>query len=99
MTKHDLLRRVTHQTGLDLSISQEVIEGFFDVVKESLAKGKTIYVRQFGSFAPKQRAEKKARNIKKNILLTIPAHMYPVFKPSDVFRDQVRKRNAVEPKK
>ncbi len=51
MTKHDLLRRVTHQTGLDPATSQEVVESFFDVVKESLTQGKTTYIRQFGAQA------------------------------------------------
>ena len=59
MTKHDLLRRVTHQTGLDPVTSQEVIERFFDVVKEFLTQGKTIYIRQFGSFAPSNEPKRK----------------------------------------
>ena len=60
-------------------------------VKDSIAKGEPVYLRGFGSFIIKHRAEKAARNITKNTTLTIPAHDIPAFKPAKVFVASVKK--------
>ncbi len=61
------------------------------VVKDSLAHGENVYLRGFGSFIVKQRAEKMARNISKNTTIVIPAHNIPAFKPAKVFLEEVAK--------
>lgn len=90
MTKQDVLKQIGQRTGLDPLTSRAVIEGFFEVVKRSLAAGEPIYVRGFGSFSPVQRAAKVARNISQNTALPIEAYVIPVFKPSSEFKEQVR---------
>ncbi|MBP9987569.1 MAG: integration host factor subunit beta, partial [Bacteroidales bacterium] len=67
-----------------------VVESFMDNVKESLEKGKNVYLRGFGSFIVKERAQKAARNISKNETITIPAHKIPAFKPAKTFVEQVK---------
>lgn len=69
---------------------QKVIECFMDSVKNSLEKGDNVYLRGFGSFIVKERAEKTARNISKNTTIVIPAHKIPAFKPAKVFVDMVK---------
>lgn len=90
MTKQDVLKQISQRTGLDPLTSRAVIEGFFEVVKRSLAAGEPIYVRGFGSFSPVQRAAKVARNISQNTALPIEAYVIPFFKPSPEFKEQVR---------
>ena len=53
-------------------------------VKDLVAEGETIYLRGFGSFGPKKRAKKTARNISNNTTIIIPEHFAPFFKPSKV---------------
>jgi DNA-binding protein HU-beta len=60
-------------------------------IKESVAKGDNVYLRGFGSFIVKTRAEKKGRNITKNTTIIIPEHNIPAFKPAKVFVNQVKK--------
>lgn len=55
------------------------------VVRDSLKAGDPVYLRGFGSFIIKHRAEKAARNITKNTTLVIPAHDVPAFKPAKSF--------------
>jgi len=62
-----------------------------EAVKDSLTGGNNVYLRGFGSFVIKQRAEKTARNISKNTTITIPAHKIPSFKPSKTFVGQISK--------
>ena len=91
MTKAEIVNEVAKQTGMDKTEIQKVIESFMECIKDSLAKGNPVYLRGFGSFIIKHRAEKAARNITKNTTLTIPAHDIPAFKPAKVFVASVKK--------
>lgn len=44
-----------------------------------------VYLRGFGTFQPKKRAEKKARNITAGTTIIVPAHEVAHFKPSKSF--------------
>lgn len=91
MTKADIAAEISKQTGIDRASVVTVIEGFMTAVKDSLAHGENVYLRGFGSFIIKERAEKTARNISKNTTLVIPAHNIPAFKPADCFKEEVAK--------
>ena len=56
-----------------------------DSVKKSLVNGENVYLRGFGSFTLKHRAENVARNITNNTTMIVPAHDVPHFKPSRDF--------------
>lgn len=56
-----------------------------ETVKESLIAKENVYLRGFGTFGLKHRAEKTARNISKNTTLVVPAHDLPHFKPCKEF--------------
>ena len=89
MTKQDVVNQVSERTGLDGLTSRTIIDSFYEVVKGALIEGEPIYIRTFGSFTLKQRAQKTARNISQNTAVTIAAHKQPYFKPSAEFCDQV----------
>ncbi len=91
MTKADVVAEIAKTTGIEKANVLEVVEKFMDVVKDSLINGENVYLRGFGSFILKQRAEKTARNISKNTTIIIPAHNIPFFKPANVFKDEVSK--------
>ncbi|WP_301187932.1 HU family DNA-binding protein [Muribaculum intestinale] len=91
MTKADIVSEIAKTTGIDKASVLTIVEQFMTVVKDSLAHGENVYLRGFGSFTVKQRAEKTARNISKNTTLIIPAHNIPSFKPANSFKDEVAK--------
>lgn len=91
MTKAEIANEIAKTTGLEKAAVVTVIENFMTVVKDSLAHGENVYLRGFGSFIIKKRAEKTARNISKNTSLIIPEHNIPAFKPADTFKDEVAK--------
>jgi DNA-binding protein HU-beta len=62
-----------------------------EAVKGSLANDDNVYLRGFGSFILKKRAQKTARNISKNTAIIIPEHNVPAFKPAKTFTIQVKK--------
>lgn len=91
MTKAEIVAEISKTTGIEKTAVLEVVEQFMKVVKDSLANGENVYLRGFGSFILKRRAEKTARNISKNTSLVIPAHNIPFFKPADCFKEEVAK--------
>ncbi len=93
MTKAEIITEITNKTGIEKIEVQETVEAFFKVIKTSMIKGENVYVRGFGSFIVKKRAEKTARNISKNTAIIIPEHFVPSFKPAKVFVEKVKTGN------
>ena len=91
MTKAELVTEIAKTTGIERAAVLEVVEQFMTVVKDHLAHGENVYLRGFGSFIVKPRAEKAARNISKNTTIIIPEHKIPAFKPARTFKDDVAK--------
>ncbi len=92
MTKADIVNEVAKSTGLEKTQILAVIEEFTNVVKGSLIAGEPVYLRGFGSFIIKHRAEKAARNITRKTTVTIPAHDIPAFKPAKTFMEAVKNK-------
>ncbi|MDH6310906.1 DNA-binding protein HU-beta [Dysgonomonas sp. PFB1-18] len=85
MTKADLVSEISKNTGIDKPLVLKIVEELMTTIKNSLVENKNVYLRGFGSFVVKRRAEKIARNISKNTVVIIPAHNIPFFKASKAF--------------
>ena len=85
MTKAEIVAQIAKETGLDRTNVLVVVESLMKNVKESRENDENVYLRGFGSFVVKRRAQKTARNISKNTTLIIPEHKIPSFKPSKAF--------------
>jgi DNA-binding protein HU-beta len=90
MTKADIVNEISKNTGIEKVMVQKTVEAFMESIKDSLSDGSNVYLRGFGSFIVKQRAEKTARNISKNTTIKIPAHKIPAFKPAKTFVNEVK---------
>jgi DNA-binding protein HU-beta len=90
MTKADLVSKISDKLGIEKGDVQATVESFMNEVKSSLESGDNVYLRGFGSFIVKKRAEKTGRNISKNTTIKIPAHNIPAFKPAKVFVESVK---------
>ena len=90
MTKADIVNEIAKKTGVEKTQIQTIVEAFMDEVKISLEKEENVYLRGFGSFIIKKRAEKVARNISKNTTITIPEHNIPAFKPAKSFASKIK---------
>lgn len=91
MTKAEIVSEIAKSTGVEKVTVQTVVESFMESVKGSLIKQEPVYLRGFGSFIIKHRAQKAARNITKKTTITIPAHDIPAFKPSKSFVSEISK--------
>jgi len=90
MTKAEIVAEIANKTGIEKVAVQASVEAFMDAVKNSMVNGENVYLRGFGSFTIKKRAQKTGRNISKNTTIIIPAHNIPSFKPAKTFVNQVK---------
>ena len=95
MTKADIVSNIVEETGLERVEALKAVEAFMTTIKASLSNGKNVYLRGFGSFVVKERAEKTGRNISKNTAIIIPAHNIPSFKPAKTFVEDVKSKVRV----
>jgi|TARA_Y100000992_G_scaffold153777_1_gene102585 DNA-binding protein HU-beta len=93
MTKAELVTKISSNLGLEKNEVLATVEDFMEEVKNSLSEGENVYLRGFGSFIVKKRAEKTGRNISKNVTIKIPAHSIPSFKPAKIFVEDVKNNN------
>ena len=92
MTKAEIVNEIAKTTGIEKNQVLAVVEEFTNVVKGSLIAGNPVYLRGFGSFIIKHRAQKAARNITRKTTMTIPAHDIPAFKPAKSFVNAVKEK-------
>lgn len=90
MTKAEIVCEIAKQTGVEKQVVMQVVEGMMESIKNSMINGEEVFLRGFGSFIIKRRAEKMARNISKNTTIVIPAHNIPTFKPSKSFQKKIK---------
>ncbi|MBQ1652679.1 MAG: integration host factor subunit beta [Bacteroidales bacterium] len=96
MTKADIVNAISENTGIEKMVVQKTVEAFMESVKGSLIKGEDVFLRGFGSFIVKTRAEKTARDMANEKSIIIPAHNIPAFKPAKAFVAEVKENNKVK---
>ena len=90
MTKAEIVSEIASKTGIDKREVLMVVESLLDTIKTTMTNGEEVFLRGFGSFIIKRRAEKTARNISKNTTMIVPAHNIPAFKPAKEFLEKVK---------
>ena len=96
MTKAEIVNEIVTQTGNDKVVVEVTVEAIMETIKTCMANGEHIYLRGFGTFLLKKRAEKIGRNITKNSSVKIPAHVIPSFKPAKEFMTEVKAKVKVK---
>jgi DNA-binding protein HU-beta len=89
MTKKDLVNEVASRTGLSRNDAEKAIEETITVIKHSVIKGETLFIRGFGTLGRKVRKQKKAQNIHAGTTIIVPARRVVFLKPCPSFRKQV----------
>lgn len=96
MTKAEIVADIANKTGIEKVAVQATVEAFMETLKNSMINGQNVYLRGFGSFIIKKRAEKTGRNISRNTTIIIPAHYIPSFKPAKSFVTKVKSNVKVK---
>ena len=76
MTKAEIINKIAEETGVAKKDVAATVEAFMEEIRVSLAENKeNVYLRGFGTFVVKRRAQKTARNISKNTTIVIDAQI------------------------
>lgn len=96
MTKAQIVNEISEKTGIEKALVLASVEAFMKSVKNSMLRGENVYLRGFGTFVVKKRAQKTGRIISKNQAVIIPAHYTPGFKPAKTFSEKVKNTVPVD---
>lgn len=90
MTKSELIERIAYrQDHLPVRDVELAVKLMLDQLSQSLASGKRIEVRGFGSFSLHFRSPRVGRNPKTGDPVKLPGKHVPHFKPGKELRDRV----------
>ena len=99
MTKAELVERVSNQINLTKKQTEVVVNTVFSSITESLAEGKKVELRGFGSFRIRQRNARTGRNPKSGQKVEVPSKKVPFFKAGKELRQLVDNHAKVEEEK
>jgi len=99
MTKADVISVISKETKIDKAEVTSIVESFMEVIKLSMTDGNDIFIRGFGSFVNKKKAQKVGRVITRNTPIIIPERFVPTFKPCKEFKEQIKKSKKLKVKK
>ena len=89
MNKQGLVEWVHGKVGGTKVQAEEVVDGLFDAIIQTLKKGGEVSVAGFGIFSVKQRAARMARNPKTGEQVKVSAKRVPKFRPAKGLKDMV----------
>jgi integration host factor subunit beta len=96
MTKAELVEKVANQINLTKKQTEVVVNTVFSSITDSLAEGKKVELRGFGSFRIRQRNARVGRNPKSGEKVDVPSKKVPFFKAGKELRELVDEHEAKE---
>lgn len=90
MTKKEIVRTISEQIGLTQLQTKMIVQKTFNAIVDTLVEQRRIELRNFGVFAVKRRAPRKARNPRTNARVEVPAKFVVTFKPGKEMEQRVR---------
>jgi len=97
LTKMGIIEAVCENVGGFLKReSAEVVEAFFDIIKESLERGETVKIAGFGNFVVRDKKARVGRNPQTGEELIISARRVVTFKASELLKKKMAEKAAPE---
>jgi len=90
MTKKDIVLKISEETALKQIDVKKVVQRTLDHVIDSLSKGETVELRNFGVFKVKSRRSRIGRNPKTGTTVPIPERKVVTFKVGMVMKKKVK---------
>jgi len=89
MNKQALADWVHGKIGGTKVQAEEVVDGLFDAIAQTMKRGGEVSVAGFGIFSVKGRAARMARNPKTGEQVKVAAKKVPKFRPAKALKDMV----------
>ncbi|MFB9885498.1 integration host factor subunit alpha [Balneatrix alpica] len=89
LTKADISERLFEELGLNKREAKEVVESFFEEIRESLSANEQVKLSGFGNFDLRDKRERPGRNPKTGEEVPISARRVVTFKPGQKLKEKV----------
>src|ERR1700733_13475274 len=89
LTRADLAEAVFQAVGLSRNESSQMVEDMLEEVCDALARGETVKLSSFGTFAVRQKPQRMGRNPKTGTEVPIAPRRVLVFRPSHVLKSMI----------
>jgi len=90
MTKADLVAEIAERAELTKADAERALAAFLDTIGTALSRGQSVQITGFGTFEPRDRAARKARNPRTGEEIDVPATTVPAFRAGKTLKDMVR---------
>ena len=91
LTKADIAESLYEELGLNKREARELVEIYFDEIKEALSNGKQVKLSGFGNFDLRDKKERPGRNPKTGEEIPISARRVVTFRPGQKLKTRVEK--------
>ncbi len=96
LTKAELSELLYERIGLNKRESKDMVDAFFDLIREALASGHDVKLSNFGNFQLRDKAQRPGRNPRTGEIIPIQARRVVTFHPSQKFKEQLQNQLEVE---
>lgn len=97
LTKAELAEMLFDQVGLNKRESKDMVEAFFDVIREALEHGDSVKLSGFGNFQLRDKPQRPGRNPKTGEIIPITARRVVTFHASQKLKGLVEERAGLVP--
>lgn len=89
LTKADMAERLFEDLGLNKREAKEMVEGFYEEIRDSLATNKQVKLSGFGNFDLRDKKQRPGRNPKTGEEIPISARRVVTFRPGQKLKARV----------
>lgn len=89
LTKADMAESLFNQLGLNKREARELVELFFEELRQALASGEQVKLSGFGNFDLRDKNQRPGRNPKTGMEIPITARRVVTFRPGQKLKARV----------
>jgi integration host factor subunit alpha len=89
LTKADLAERLYQEVGLNKREAKEMVEAFFEEIRNALSHNEQVKLSGFGNFDLRDKRERPGRNPKTGEEIPITARRVVTFRPGQKLKAKV----------
>jgi integration host factor subunit alpha len=89
LTKAEMAERLFDDVGLNKREAKEMVEGFYEEIRNSLASNKQVKLSGFGNFDLRDKKQRPGRNPKTGEEIPISARRVVTFRPGQKLKARV----------
>jgi integration host factor subunit alpha len=95
LTKADIASLLYQRMGINKRESRELVEAFFEEIRQELLAGRDVKISGFGNFEVRKKTPRPGRNPRTGELVPIAARTVVSFHPSLKLKAQVSSQHPV----